>query len=97
MSDTWQPISTAPRDGTKVIVREGTRICVAAFERPNFTPTAPEAWVLYVDYGHGLPGRRSTSTGLAAADGTLSFTPRIGSRNWARAPRLGILVGKVSR
>ncbi|HJZ33178.1 MAG TPA: hypothetical protein VKF35_18815 [Hyphomicrobiaceae bacterium] len=58
VSDTWQPISTAPRDGTKVIVREGTRICVAAFERPNFSPTAPEAWVLYVDYGYGLPGEK---------------------------------------
>jgi len=40
-----------PRDGTKVIVREGTRIRVAAFERPNFNPTAPEARVLYLDYG----------------------------------------------
>jgi len=23
---------------------------------PNFSPTAPEALVLYVDYGYGLPG-----------------------------------------
>jgi hypothetical protein len=55
MGDPWQPISTAPRDGTKVLMGEGARLCIAAFERRKLSPTAPEAWVLYLDYGHGLP------------------------------------------
>jgi len=39
----WQPIGTAPKDGTRVLVREGARVYIASWIAP-YEEVGKECW-----------------------------------------------------
>ena len=73
--DGWQPIETAPRDGTRILLALGKKPIIVTGHWETYTGVVPgdhDGWV--DDYGHDFPYRQDLFTCWTPLPGALSST-----------------------